>query len=247
MPAQRYDRIGVGYTSYRQPDPRIEAQIWQAIGNAQRIVNVGAGAGAYELDDRGLVAVEPSAVMIGQRRVDSPPVVRAAAEHLPFPDQQFEVGLALMTIHHWGDMAVGLQELRRVSKRQVIFTFDPAMHDALWVFNEYVTASIGFAEEAPLHTVMDALGADRVEVQVVPVPADCIDGFASAYWQRPDMYLSPSARASISAFARLSDDEVNPGMAQLRRDLESGDWQKRHADLLALDSFDAGLRLVIAH
>jgi SAM-dependent methyltransferase len=246
VPEQRYDRIGVGYTSYRQPDPRIGAQIWAAIGDADRIVNVGAGAGSYELDDRGMVAVEPSAVMIQQRRIDGPPVVRASAEHLPFPDQHFEVGLALMTVHHWADLEAGLKELTRVSGRQVIFTFDPAMHDALWVFTEYVTASIGFAEEAPLQSIIDALGADRVEVQVVPVPADCTDGFASAYWQRPDRYLSPTARASISAFARLNDADVDPGMARLARDLESGNWQKRHAELLTLDSLDTGLRLVIA-
>ncbi|HEY2213696.1 MAG TPA: class I SAM-dependent methyltransferase, partial [Acidimicrobiales bacterium] len=156
MPAQRYDRIGVGYTSFRQPDPRIGAQIWQAIGDARRIVNVGAGTGSYELGDRNMIAVEPSATMIKQRPPDAPPVVQAAAEHLPFPDRHFEVGLALLTIHHWEDMDAGLAELRRVSRCQVIFTFDPAMHDALWVFNDYVPASIGFAEEAPLQKVIDA-------------------------------------------------------------------------------------------
>jgi SAM-dependent methyltransferase len=246
VPGQLYDRIGVGYTSFRQPDPRIAAQIWQAVGDATRIVNVGAGAGSYELGDRNLVAVEPSATMIQQRPPDAPPVVQATAEHLPFPDHYFEVGLALLTVHHWVDMDAGLAELRRVSRCQVIFTFDPAMHDALWVFHEYVPASLGFAEEAPLQKVIDALGSDRVEIQVVPVPADCTDGFASAYWQRPDKYLSPSARAGISAFARLSDADVEPGMTRLERDLENGTWHERHADLMFMDSFDAGLRLVIA-
>jgi SAM-dependent methyltransferase len=245
--AQRYDRIGVGYTSFRQPDPHIEAQIWGAVGTADRIVNVGAGTGSYERSGRGMVAVEPSDVMIRQRGAEGPPVVRASAEHLPFPDGWFDVGLALMTIHHWSDMVAGLQELQRVSRRQVIFTFDPSMHDALWVFNEYVSASIGFAEEAPIKTVIDCLGADRVSVEPVLVPGDCTDGFASAYWKRPEVYLSAEARASISAFARLNHDDVNPGMERLARDLESGEWHRRHADLLAQDSLDAGLRLVITH
>jgi hypothetical protein len=32
----------------------------------------------------------------------------------------------------------------------------------------------------------------------------------------------------------------------LRRDLETGDWERRYAKLLALDEYDAGYRLVIA-
>jgi SAM-dependent methyltransferase len=244
MPAQRYDTIGRGYTSYRQPDPRIAAQIWSAVGEASRVVNVGAGTGSYEMGDRKLVAVEPSDVMVAQRPITASPVVRAGAEHLPFPDQSFDVAMALMTIHHWRDLRAGIAELRRVAPRQVIFTFDPAMHDCLWVFTEYVPASLGFANEAPLEVVVDALGGARVEV--VPIPADCTDGFAVAYWRRPERYLSPSARASISAFARLSDDDVDPGMAQLQADLDSGAWNERHSDLLQLDAIDLGLRLVIS-
>jgi SAM-dependent methyltransferase len=245
-PGRHYDRIGIGYASRRQPDPHINAQIWAAVGDADDVLNVGAGTGSYERSDRHMVAVEPSNVMISQRPAGGPPVIQAGAEHLPFRDQQFDVGLALLTIHHWRDMAQGLAELQRVSRRQVLFTFDPSMHDALWVFNEYVPSSIGFAEEAPIKDVIHLLGADRVHVEVVPVPADCTDGFASAYWQRPEVYLSATARASISAFARLSDDQVDPGMDQLARDLDSGEWHRRHANLLAMDSFDAGLRLVIA-
>ncbi|HWE68508.1 MAG TPA: class I SAM-dependent methyltransferase [Acidimicrobiales bacterium] len=244
MVGQRYDAIGVGYAAFRQPDPHIAAQIWDAIGDASRIVNVGAGAGSYEDDRRTVVAVEPSAVMIDQRRPGSAPVVRAAAEALPFPDQSFDVALALMTVHHWANLRQGLNELRRVAPRQIVFTFDPARHDALWVFPEYVPASLGFAEDAPLDLVVEALGAQRVEV--VPTPADCTDGFASAYWRRPERYLSPSVRASISAFARLSDTQVEPGMARLREDLASGKWHRDHAHLLQMESLDAGLRLVVA-
>ncbi len=245
-PGRHYDRIGLGYASRRQPDPHINAQIWAAVGDANSVVNVGAGTGSYERSDRHMVAVEPSSVMISQRPSTSPPAIQARAEHLPFRDQQFDVALALLTIHHWGDMAQGLAELQRVSRRQVLFTFDPSMHDALWVFNEYVPSSIGFAEEAPITEVIRLLGASRVRVEVVPVPPDCTDGFASAYWQRPEMYLSATARASISAFARLSDEQVIPGMDRLARDLDNGEWHRRHADLLAMDSFDAGLRLVVA-
>ena len=69
LPQALYDQIGREYTSTRQPDPRITAAIMRAIGDAERVVNVGAGAGAYEPTDgfRSFVAVEPSWHMIRQR------------------------------------------------------------------------------------------------------------------------------------------------------------------------------------
>ena len=244
MTAQRYDTIGRGYTRFRRPDPRIAAQIWSAIGDAARIVNVGAGTGSYEDATRNVVAVEPSAVMVGQRGPSGAPVVRGAAEHLPFPDRSFDVAMASMTVHHWLDLRAGLAEMCRVADRQVIFTFDPSMHDALWVFTEYVPASVGFADSAPLEEVIDGLGPCRVEV--VLTPADCTDGFASAYWRRPEQYLSPSLRANISVLARLDPTDVEPGMAQLARDLDSGAWQDGIPTCSRRESIDAGLRLVIS-
>ena len=47
-----YDRIGRTYTGTRRPDPRIAAAIWDALGDARTVLNVGAGAGAYEPPDR---------------------------------------------------------------------------------------------------------------------------------------------------------------------------------------------------
>jgi hypothetical protein len=51
---QLYDTIGTHYAQYRRPDPTIAAAIIAALGNARRIVNVGAGAGSYEPKDREL-------------------------------------------------------------------------------------------------------------------------------------------------------------------------------------------------
>jgi SAM-dependent methyltransferase len=243
-PAQRYDTIGLGYTAFRQPDPHIADQIWAAVGAAERIVNVGAGTGSYERADRHIVSVEPSSVMIEQRGASAPPVVQAGAEHLPFPDRSFQVALALLTVHHWNNLAQGLAELKRVSQRQIVFTFDQAAHDRLWLFRDYVPAAVGLDHQAPLASVVELLGATRVAV--IPVPADCTDGFGSAYWRRPERYLDPAVRASISVLARLHPSEVDPGLRQLERDLADGSWHERHADLLARETLDCGLRLVIA-
>jgi len=42
------DRFGGSYSATRAPDPRIEAAIHAALGDAASVVNVGAGTGAYE-------------------------------------------------------------------------------------------------------------------------------------------------------------------------------------------------------
>ncbi len=54
-----YDSIGRGYTATRGTDPRIAEAIWRALGEARSVLNVGAGAGAYEPRERQVLAVEP--------------------------------------------------------------------------------------------------------------------------------------------------------------------------------------------
>jgi hypothetical protein len=97
---QPYDEIGIGYRNYRRPDPRLATSILRALGEADTVVNVGAGAGSYEPTDRSVVAVEPSLAMIRQRPAGSAPVVQASATHLPFRDTAFAAALAVLTIHH---------------------------------------------------------------------------------------------------------------------------------------------------
>ncbi len=41
----RYDHIGQRYAAFRQQDARIAAQVRQAIGDADTLLNVGAGTG----------------------------------------------------------------------------------------------------------------------------------------------------------------------------------------------------------
>ena len=68
----RYDKIGEGYALTRREDPHIAQAIRVALGDARSVVNVGAGTGSYEPDDRYVIAVEPSDVMAAQRPADDP-------------------------------------------------------------------------------------------------------------------------------------------------------------------------------
>ena len=230
----------------RREDPRLAAQIRVALGDARSLVNVGAGAGSYEPPDLDVTAVEPSAVMREQRPPGAGPVIDARAEALPFEDGSFDAAMAILSDHHWEDRLQGLRELRRVARRRVvILNAEPDIVAESWLVRDYLPAfhrlvTRGYSNEQTL----EALGGGRVEI--VPIPHDCRDGFMHAYWRRPHAYLDPRVRAGISVFGLLDAQEVDQAVAKLAADLDSGEWQRRNAELLELDELDLGYRLVVA-
>ena len=239
----KYDVIGRSYARTRATDPRIAAAIWEALGDARTVVNVGAGTGNYEPPDRDVTAVEPSAVMLAQRPPDAAPAVQASAEELPFEDDSFDAAMAVLTLHHWSDWRRGIEELRRVARRLVLFSWDPSFARRLWATAEYFPF-VG-DEETTFPSLADQVGAVRAtSVTTVPVPWDCEDGFYGAHWRNPQAYLDPEVRAGISVLAARSPAELRPGLEALRADLASGAWAERHADLLTLDDRDLGYRLL---
>jgi ubiquinone/menaquinone biosynthesis C-methylase UbiE len=134
-----YDQIGTDYASLRMPDSRWAARIYQALEGHRTLVNVGAGAGSYEPGFMSVVGVEPSQTMISQRPSSAAPVVCGAAEQLPFLDGAFDAALALLTVHHWSDPGAGLTEMRRVSRKQVVVTWDPGVFARqFWLVRDYL-------------------------------------------------------------------------------------------------------------
>ena len=246
MSATRYDDIGVLYSRHRRADPRIADLVASAIGHAQSIVDVGAGTGSYEPENRKVVAVEPSEVMIRQRSRESGPIVRAVAEALPFSDKSFDAAMTILSVQHWSDPRRGLAELCRVAHRRVVLTFEPAIHNGFWLFAEYlpkVQILLGQRSTPSVDEVAELIDASVVEV--VPIPHDCIDGFGLAYWRRPHAYLDPEIGACISALAMLEPADLQAGFLSLQEDLRTGAWEERHGGLLTREAIDGGFRIVI--
>jgi SAM-dependent methyltransferase len=239
-----FDRIGQGYTSTRRPDPRIAAAIVAALGTAVSIVNVGAGAGAYEPAGPTLVGVEPSPSMIRQRSRGMAPAIQAVAEALPFRAATFDAALAVLTLHHWADWRLGVAEMKRVATRVVVFAFDPDALDTFWLTQRYFPEIIDLdrRRSPSIAELEHELGDCRVDK--VPVPHDCVDGFLAAFWRRPETYLDPAVRAGISGFALLDQETVARGIIRLQSDLETGAWDRRFGHLRSLDAIDAGYRLL---
>ena len=88
-----YDRIGIGYGKVRRPDPRLAVMIAEALGDAETIVNVGAGAGSYESSGRRVVAARSrsrstSSMAISLLSGDDPrltSILASGAQALPSP------------------------------------------------------------------------------------------------------------------------------------------------------------------
>lgn len=241
---QAYDLIGQGYSSGRQTDRRWEAVVRSALGPAAIVVNLGAGSGSYEPSDRKVIAVEPARTMLQQRPAGSGPAVQAVAEHVPLATGCAQAAMAILTVHHWADWRRGLEELCRLAPRRVIVAFDPDVHAQFWLVRDYIPEVASHIRRAPrVEEIADEIGS-IVEIDPMPVPWDCTDGFLSAHWRRPAAYLDPEIRAHSSGLAQSDPDAVRRGIAQLASDLRSGLWRRKFAEIASLESLDTGFRLI---
>ncbi|MGH2416325.1 MAG: hypothetical protein ACRDEA_22060, partial [Microcystaceae cyanobacterium] len=83
-------------------------------------------------------------------------------------------------------------------------------------------------------------------VRVIPflLPPDLIDSFAAVGWARPELYLESKVRQGISSFAKFERAELAHGLSRLRRDLESGAWDREYGYLRQQQQYDVGYRFV---
>ncbi len=246
MTQTRYDDIGLTYRQRRTPDPQITAQLARYVDDAGTVLNVGAGAGSYEPSSAGVVALEPSSVMIAQRPTGSAPVVQGVAESLPFTDNSFDVVMGVLTLHHWRDWRAGLAELLRVCRRRIVLLTWTDFTEGFWL-SEYLPdlKTMDAVRFPKAHEYGEVLG--DLAFEPVPISANCTDGFLCAYWQRPEAYLDPVVRASISSFALLDAATEKRALEELSADLASGRWDERWGYLRMLDSRDYGYRLLIKY
>jgi SAM-dependent methyltransferase len=240
-----YDEFGRGYSTVRRTDPRIAEAITEALGDAARVLNVGAGTGSYEPADRRVVAIEPSAEMLSQRSPDAAPAVRATAESLPISDKTVDASMAVLTIHHWTNLDKGLAELVRVTRDTiVVVTMDVECLGRHWFIRDYLPEVLpGHAESFPtvdrlLRTLPDST------TTVVPVPRNCVDGFLAAYWGRPEAYLDAAVRPGSSPWHQVPSVAVDRAVLRLSDDLVTGEWDGRYGHLRLRTELDVGLRIV---
>lgn len=241
-----YGAIGIDYARYRQPDPRIAARILQALGDAETVLNVGAGPGGYEPRGRQVTAVEPSATMRAQRPADLPPAIDAVAEALPFPDNSFDAAMASSTVHQWSDLARGLAEMRRVSRGPVVVTVsDPVRLLDFWLAEYFPEPLLVEQTRFPKIERLAALLGPGTRIESIPIPLDCTDGFTEAYYGRPERLLEPGVQGAMSSWTLVDPALVRHFEERLSADLGSGAWDARYGHLRTLPEYDGSLRMLV--
>ncbi|MCA9520991.1 MAG: class I SAM-dependent methyltransferase [Myxococcales bacterium] len=248
MSHARYDQIGEGYAAYRRPDPEIQRRIDVALAGAKSVVNVGAGTGSYEPEERYVIAIEPSDVMAAQRPPERAPAIRAFADDLPLRDQSVDAAMSVLSLHHWDDARrSGVEEMRRVARGAVVIvTYDPRVSAKVWLLADYLpeVAALDFATFPLPETLVDWLGGATIEP--IPLAATTPDWMLGSFWAHPERVLDAGARNATSGFARQPESVVRRVVDSVRRDLGDGSWDARYGYLRQLERFDVGLRLIVS-
>ncbi|MEV0192995.1 hypothetical protein AB0I39_31245 [Kitasatospora purpeofusca] len=127
-----------------------------------------------------------------------------------------------------------------------MLTCDPRLVRDFWLY-DYAPEVLDTEARRypPIDALAAALGGD-VAVRPVPIPLDCTDGFNEAYYGRPEMLLDPAARQACSAWSFVDDGARERFDRGLRRDLESGEWERRHGHLRTRPTYEGSLVLVRA-
>jgi hypothetical protein len=83
-------------------------------------------------------------------------------------------------------------------------------------------------------------------VTPVPIPRDCIDGFAEAFFGRPEAFLDERVRRAQSAWGFVSREEEDQSVDRLSKSLEDGSWEQKYGELRHKDEYLGALSLVVA-
>ena len=246
-----YGTAGLRYAEFRQPEPAIASQIWNALSANQRhpekmrVLNVGAGAGSYEPRNCEVVPVEPSATMRAQRPGHLSVAIDATAENLPFENGAFDAAMATFTVHQWRDLEQGIAELKRVTRGNiVIMAADPERLHDFWISDYFPDPlDVELSRFPRIDRIVELLGATSVET--VPIPLMCRDGFTEAYYGRPERFLEPAVTGAMSSWTLVDQNDVARFRERLGRDLADGTWDERYSHLRTQPNYAGSLRLII--
>jgi ubiquinone/menaquinone biosynthesis C-methylase UbiE len=257
MPEDIYDSIGKNYSRNRTADFRVLSAIRELLDlpPGSVVADIGAGTGSYSnaLAKHGykVIAIEPSEVMREQSIPDNN--VRwlsSPAESLDLEMNSVNGVIVILALHHFTDVQKAILEIKRVCPDGplVLFTMDPRESEYFW-FNEYFAAIARHVEKVfpPLADVIVLVSGNTnwsANIRVFPLPGDLKDMNMCSGWNRPEIYLDEGIRNNTSGFALADQNETRRNLAHLKKDLASGEWDRKYGTLRKRDSFDAGFRFI---
>jgi hypothetical protein len=159
-----------------------------------------------------------------------------------------DAAMAVLTVHHWDtEQEAGVREMRRVARGAVvILAYDAKVSGQMWLMADYLQEVAELDRRIfPSIPTLTTWRGGSTEVETVELSNDTPDWTLGSFWAHPERVLDPAARPATSGFARMSPAVVDRVVDDVRRDLESGEWERRCGHLRQLELYDAGLRLVI--
>jgi ubiquinone/menaquinone biosynthesis C-methylase UbiE len=257
MPQAIYDSIGGNYSRNRTADFRILSAVKELLylPSGSVLADIGAGTGSYSnaLAKHGykVFAIEPSGVMRKQAVPDNN--VRwlsCPAESLDLKMNSVNGVIVILALHHFSDVQKAIMEIKRICPDGplVLFTMDPRESEHFW-FNEYFPGIARHVEKVfpPLANVIGLICGNTnwsANIRVFPLPGDLKDMNMCSGWNSPEIYLDEGMRNNTSGFALANQKEVHKNLVYLKKDLASGEWDRKYGTLRKRDSFDAGFRFI---
>ncbi|HEY9000462.1 MAG TPA: class I SAM-dependent methyltransferase [Mucilaginibacter sp.] len=237
-----YDDIGKGYNSTRRADPYLVERLYALLSPQANglYLDIGCGTGNYTTALAGkrlnFYGLEPSEEMLGIARLNESNVhwIIGAAESISVSNTIFDGAIATLTIHHWTDLAGAFNEINRVLKplaRLVIFTATPDQMHGYWL-NHYFPRMLGrsIMQMPSFEVVASTLTKAGFEISITEkyfIAPDLQDHFLYSGKHDPELYFDPDVRKGISSFSALANlKEVAQGLAELRKDIDSGEFLK---------------------
>ncbi|MEO1712879.1 MAG: class I SAM-dependent methyltransferase [Bacteroidota bacterium] len=234
----KYDNIGIGYNLTRKADRYLTEQLLHHLqpSSTGLYLDIGCGTGNYThaLQQKGFnfIGIDPSPLMLEKAKSRNKQIDwrLGSAENTGLPDTSVDGIIGSLTIHHWANLKQGFTELYRVLKpsgRIVIFTSTPQQMKGYWL-NHYFPKMLvdSIAQMPSLEKVTEAIafsGLDLLSTHQYAIHPDLEDHFLYCGKHDPERYFDQDIRQGISSFSSLSNrDEVENGLAALRKDMDSG-------------------------
>jgi ubiquinone/menaquinone biosynthesis C-methylase UbiE len=220
------------YDETRAASPSVLGPLREALAGApgRRLVDIGGGTGNYgrALRDEGwdVLVVDREPAMLAQAAAKGLETLQADAQRLPLPDACADAAMLVSMLHHVEDPVAALAEAKRILRpggRLALMVWTREDVEDMWL-TDYFPSTRAWTVEShlPLAEHLAMLpGARPIEI----VYHDLEDGSLGALAAHPEKLADPRWHQQTSYFERLQRDhadELEAGLARLRRDIEGG-------------------------
>ena len=118
-----YDETATGYNELHGEEQLNKLKIIAdeiKVTKNTKLLDVGCGTGlSAKVFDCNITGIDPAEKLLEQAPFKK---IKAKAESLPFKDNEFDVVIAVTSIHNFDDIEKGLKEIKRVGKDQFALT-----------------------------------------------------------------------------------------------------------------------------